>query len=111
MRGEYGRGCGFGSRHPRHLSSMLYKLALSEPGVHLRKVRRQPLLPIREGLPVIRPEPAPRGSPFQAYGRVVKAHRKARMGRNAQTGEAIKIKAKIVVRLRPAKVLKHAVLK
>jgi len=33
------------------------------------------------------------------------------MGRNPQTGEAIKIKAKTVVRLRPAKVLKHAVLK
>jgi len=44
-------------------------------------------------------------------GRVVKAHRKARMGRNPQTGEAIKIKAKTVVRLRPAKVLKGAVLK
>jgi len=44
-------------------------------------------------------------------GRLVKAHRKARMGRNPQTGEAIKIKAKTVVRLRPAKVLKDAVLK
>ena len=44
-------------------------------------------------------------------GRVVKAHRKARMGHNPQTGEAIKIKAKTVVRLRPAKVLKDAVLK
>ena len=44
-------------------------------------------------------------------GRVVKAHRKARMGRNPQTGEAIKIKAKTVVRLRPAKAFKDAVLK
>ena len=44
-------------------------------------------------------------------GRLVKAERKARMGRNPQTGEAIKIKAKTVVRLRPAKVLKDAVLK
>src|SRR6201995_5991299 len=44
-------------------------------------------------------------------GRIVKAHRKARIGRNPQTGEAIKIKAKTVVRLRPAKVLKDAVLK
>jgi len=44
-------------------------------------------------------------------GRVVKAHRKARLGRNPQTGEQIKIKAKTVVRLRPAKVLKDAVLK
>jgi DNA-binding protein HU-beta len=33
------------------------------------------------------------------------------MGRNPQTGEAIKIKAKTVVRLRPAKVLRDVVLK
>jgi DNA-binding protein HU-beta len=43
-------------------------------------------------------------------GRAVKAHRKARMGRNPQTGEAIKIKAKTVVRLRAAKAFKDAVL-
>jgi len=42
---------------------------------------------------------------------VVKAHRKARMGRNPQTGEAIKIKAKTVVRMRTSKSLKDAVLK
>ena len=44
-------------------------------------------------------------------GRLVKAHRKARVGRNPQTGEQIKIKAKTVVRLRPSKALKDAVLK
>jgi hypothetical protein len=66
---------------------------------------------ITSGLLVIRPEAAPRGSPFQPYLRVVNAHRKARMGRNPQTGEAIKITAKTVVLLRPAKVLKDAVLK
>lgn len=44
-------------------------------------------------------------------GRAVKAHRKARMGRNPATGEAIKIKAKTVVRLRAAKAFKDAVLK
>src|SRR6266403_4106872 len=44
-------------------------------------------------------------------GRVVKAHRKARIGRNPQTGEAIKIKAKTGVRLRPSKALKDAILK
>ena len=43
-------------------------------------------------------------------GRAVKAHRKARMGRNPQTGEAIKIKAKTVVRLRAAKAFKDAIL-
>jgi DNA-binding protein HU-beta len=44
-------------------------------------------------------------------GRAVKAHRKARIGRNPQTGEPIKIKAKTVVRLRPAKAFKDAVLR
>ncbi len=43
-------------------------------------------------------------------GRAVKAHRKARMGRNPQTGEPIKIKAKTVVRLRPSKAFKDAVI-
>src|SRR6201992_1572810 len=50
-------------------------------------------------------------SVIPGIGRVVKAHRKARMGRNPQTGEAIKIKAKTVVRLRPSKAFKDAVLK
>jgi DNA-binding protein HU-beta len=44
-------------------------------------------------------------------GRAVKAHRKARMGRNPATGEPIKIKAKTVVRLRAAKAFKDSVLK
>ena len=43
-------------------------------------------------------------------GRAVKRHSKARMGRNPQTGEPLKIKAKTVVRLRPSKQLKEAVL-
>jgi DNA-binding protein HU-beta len=46
-----------------------------------------------------------------SIGRAVKAHRKARMGRNPQTGEQIKIKAKTVVRLRPSKAFKDAILK
>jgi DNA-binding protein HU-beta len=44
-------------------------------------------------------------------GRAVKAHRKARMGRNPATGEPIHIKAKTVVRLRAAKAFKDAALK
>ena len=43
-------------------------------------------------------------------GRAVKAHRKARMGRNPQTGEPIKIPAKRVVKFRLAKSIKDAVL-
>src|SRR6059058_3995917 len=42
-------------------------------------------------------------------GRLVKAERKARMGRNPQTGEAIKIKAKTVVKFRVAKSAKDTI--
>jgi DNA-binding protein HU-beta len=39
----------------------------------------------------------------------VKSNRKARMGRNPQTGEAIKIAAKTVVKFRVAKAAKDAI--
>jgi DNA-binding protein HU-beta len=42
-------------------------------------------------------------------GKAVKANRKARIGRNPQTGEAIKIPAKTVVKFRLAKAFKDAV--
>jgi DNA-binding protein HU-beta len=42
-------------------------------------------------------------------GKLVKAQRKARMGRNPQTGAAIKIAAKTVVKFRVAKACKDAV--
>ena len=42
-------------------------------------------------------------------GKLVKAERKARTGRNPQTGEAIKIKAKTVVKFRISKTAKDAI--
>ena len=42
-------------------------------------------------------------------GRLVRVERKARMGRNPATGEAIKIPAKKVVKFRVAKVAKEAI--
>jgi DNA-binding protein HU-beta len=42
-------------------------------------------------------------------GRLVKAERKARVGRNPQTGESIKIKAKTVVKFRVAKAAKDVI--
>jgi DNA-binding protein HU-beta len=43
-------------------------------------------------------------------GKLVKVHRKERMGRNPATGETIKIPAKTVVKFRVAKAAKDAVL-
>jgi DNA-binding protein HU-beta len=42
-------------------------------------------------------------------GKLVKAHRKARVGRNPQNGEAIKIPAKTVLKFRIAKAAKDAI--
>jgi len=44
------------------------------------------------------------------FGKLVKAHRKARVGRNPATGEEIKIAAKTVVKFKLAKAAKDAVL-
>lgn len=44
------------------------------------------------------------------FGKLVKAHRKAREGRNPATGETIHIPAKTVVKFRLAKAVKDAVL-
>ena len=43
-------------------------------------------------------------------GKLVLAHRKARMGRNPQTGETIKIPAKKVLKFRVAKAAKDSIL-
>lgn len=42
-------------------------------------------------------------------GKLVKANRKARMGRNPQTGQPIKIPARTVVKFRVAKACKEAI--
>ena len=50
------------------------------------------------------------GFKVPGLGKLVLVNRKARMGRNPATGEAIKIKAKRVVRFRVAKACKDAIL-
>lgn len=47
---------------------------------------------------------------FPGVGKLVLVNRKARMGRNPKTGEAIKIPAKKVVKFRVAKAAKVAIL-
>ena len=44
------------------------------------------------------------------FGKLVKKHRKARMGRNPATGETIQISAKTVVKFRVAKAAKDSIL-
>ena len=51
-----------------------------------------------------------KGITLPAIGKVKLIKRPARMGRNPATGEAIKIKAKTVVKIAPSKAFKDAVL-
>jgi len=53
---------------------------------------------------------AKNGFTLPGLGKIVLVNRKARMGRNPQTGEPIKIPAKRVVKFRVAKAAKEAVL-
>jgi DNA-binding protein HU-beta len=53
---------------------------------------------------------AKNGFVLPGFGKLVVANRKARMGRNPQTGEPIKIPAKRVCKFRLAKSLKDTVL-
>ena len=53
---------------------------------------------------------SPDGFTIPGIGKLVKQRRKARTGRNPATGEAIKIKAKTVLKFRIAKAAKDAVL-
>jgi len=53
---------------------------------------------------------AKKGFTVPGLGKLVVVKRKARMGRNPQTGEAIKIPAKTVLKFRVAKACKDAVL-
>lgn len=51
----------------------------------------------------------PDGFTIPGIGKLIKVQRKARMGRNPATGEAIKIRAKKVLKFRIAKAAKDAV--
>ena len=53
---------------------------------------------------------AKNGFTIPGLGKLVLRNRKARMGRNPQTGEAIKIPAKRVLKFRVAKAAKDAIL-
>ena len=66
---------------------------------------------ILEELAKLAAKEAKRGFTFPGVGKLVVVKRKARMGRNPQTGEAIKIPAKTVLKFRIAKAMKETALK
>ena len=63
-----------------------------------------------DGLVAMAYKGAKDGFTIPGLGKIVKVRRKARMGRNPATGEAIKIPAKTVLKFRIAKAAKDAIL-
>ena len=66
---------------------------------------------ILEELATLAAKQAKNGFVFPGVDKLVVVNRKARLGRNPQTGEQIQIKAKRVLKFRIAKAMKDAVLK
>jgi len=75
------------------------------------EIQKKTVAAVLEELVTLAAKEAKSGGQFviPGLGKAVKANRKARTGRNPQTGEPIKIPAKTVVKFRLAKAFKDAV--
>ena len=75
------------------------------------EIQKKTIVAVIEELVTLATKEVKNGGQFviPGLGKAVKANRKARTGRNPQTGEPIKIPAKTVVKFRLAKAFKDAV--
>ncbi len=73
-------------------------------------IKKKAALELLEEIVSIAYKEAKNGFTLPGLGKLVLVNRKARMGRNPATGEAIKIPAKKVVKFRVAKAAKDAIL-
>jgi DNA-binding protein HU-beta len=73
-------------------------------------IKKKVAVQILEDIATLAYKEAKNSFTLPGLGKLVLVNRKARMGRNPQTGEAIKIPAKKVVKFRVAKACKEAVL-
>jgi DNA-binding protein HU-beta len=73
-------------------------------------IKKKVAVQILEDIATLAYKEAKNSFTLPGLGKLVLVQRKARMGRNPQTGEAIKIPAKKVVKFRVAKAAKEAIL-
>ena len=71
---------------------------------------KKKMVEVLEALTALAYKEAPNGFTIPGLGKLVLRDRKARLGRNPQTGETIQIPAKKVLKFRIAKAAKDAVL-
>ncbi len=89
----------------------LTKSQLASEIAHKANISKKAAAEILENLATLAYKHAKDTFTIPGIGKLVLVHRKARMGRNPATGEAIHIKAKKVVKFRVAKAAKDAILK
>jgi len=93
------------------MQSQMTKSQPNEKIAQLRELAKKDVKGMMEALAEVGYQELKKNGVFvvPGLGRLVKAHRKARVGRNPQTGEPIQIKAKTVVKFRVAKAAKDAI--
>jgi DNA-binding protein HU-beta len=92
---------------------MAKAMTKSQIADHIAKkedIKKKLAVQILEDIAALAYKEAKNAFTLPGLGKLVLVQRKARMGRNPQTGEAIKIPAKKVVKFRVAKACKEAIL-
>ncbi len=92
------------------MAKSMTKSALAEHMANKAGLTKKAGVQILDDLAAIAYKEAKNTFTLPGIGKLVLANRKARIGRNPQTGEAIKIPAKRVVKFRVAKAAKDAIL-
>ena len=92
------------------MARMMTKAAIIDQLSKKSALTKKQMSEILDSLATLAQKEAKNGFIVPGLGKLVLVQRKARMGRNPQTGAPIRIPAKRVVRFRVAKVLKDSVL-
>ena len=92
------------------MAKMMTKAATITHLAQKADLSKRQITDVLDNLLALATKEAKNGFVLPGFGKLVLANRKARMGRNPQTGEPIKIPAKRVVKFRVAKAMKDSVL-
>jgi DNA-binding protein HU-beta len=105
------RWLGFASIHaPHNMAKALSKSQIASSLAETVGLTKKQAVQTLEALVSLSYKQAKNSFTIPGLGKIVLVNRKARMGRNPATGEAIKIAAKRVVKFRVAKAAKDAIL-
>ena len=106
-----GRSCPGPQRKDEQMAKMMTKSQIAGHLANKLDLKKKTSVSILEELATLAAKQAKNGFVFPGVGKLVVVKRKARMGRNPQTGEPIKIPAKTVLKFRIAKAMKELALK